>query len=247
MAGTKERAHLIASASAKRGRVVFTFIELAKTNSPLRSLATAAIEEKRGPTAASALILKDIPGGGIHVWIEEGTSWQVVEPLGILCLEKRHEIFVDTPSTFREPPPNRTWFLSFHTMSQRMAPYNKNSSFWPEHWLTKKGGDKRKLTKSDVDPRANKSILTPQWLRNHKDFANGHTVNRWSEVSKDELHIGQLPSIFPLNILIISLVGKTFAAILHRCNLKRSWILDLQIWPLMMSKFEGGEPSLHSQ
>ena len=66
MAGTKERAHLIASASAKRVRVVFTFIEPAKTNSTLRSLATTAIEEKRGPTAVSTLILKDIPGGGIQ-------------------------------------------------------------------------------------------------------------------------------------------------------------------------------------
>ena len=66
MAGTKERAHLVASASAKRGRVVFTFLELAKTNSPFWSLATVAIEEKRSPTAASTLILKYIPGGGIQ-------------------------------------------------------------------------------------------------------------------------------------------------------------------------------------
>ena len=67
MAGAKERAHLMASASAWRGRVVFTFIVLANTNPLLRSLTTATIEEKRGPTAASTLILKDKHGGGIQV------------------------------------------------------------------------------------------------------------------------------------------------------------------------------------
>ena len=67
MTGAKERAHLMASASAWRGRVVFTFIVPANNNSPLRFLATAAIEEKRGPTTTSTLILKDKLEGGIQV------------------------------------------------------------------------------------------------------------------------------------------------------------------------------------
>ena len=67
MAGAKGRAHLMASTFAWRGRVVFTFIVLANTNPPLRSLTTATIEEKRGPTAASTSILKDKHGGGIQV------------------------------------------------------------------------------------------------------------------------------------------------------------------------------------
>ena len=59
MTGVKERAHLMASAFAWRGKVVFTFIAPANTNSPLKSIATAAI--------ASTLILKDKLGEGIQV------------------------------------------------------------------------------------------------------------------------------------------------------------------------------------
>ena len=87
--------------------------------------------------------------------IEEGACCLVVEALEFLCSEKRHEILVETPSIFRVLSPNRAWFLCFQTMSQRMAPSNKKSSFWPKHWLTIKGGDKRKLVKSNVDLNAN--------------------------------------------------------------------------------------------
>lgn len=64
-AGAKEIAHLITYASAWRGRVVFTFMEPANTNSPLLSLTTAAMAEKRGPTAASTFIFMSSLEGGI--------------------------------------------------------------------------------------------------------------------------------------------------------------------------------------
>ena len=67
MAGAKERAHLMAFASAWRGMVVFIFIVLVNTNSPFWSLATTAIKEKQSPTATSTLILNDKPRGGIQV------------------------------------------------------------------------------------------------------------------------------------------------------------------------------------
>ena len=213
--------------------MIFTFIVPANTNSPLWSLATATIEENRGPTASSTLILKDKPGGGIQVWVEEGTCCLLVEASEFLCSKKRHEILEATPSIFRVLSPNMARFLYLQTMSQRMAPYNKKSSLWPKHWLTKKGGDKRKLTKSAVETKANESILTPQWFQNHKDLAKGQTANQWRYVSKAELHKGQHPSTFSLNLLITSMVGKTLAAILHKCILRCSWVLDLQIWPLI--------------
>ena len=53
----KVRAHLIASASAWRGRMVFTLLEQAKTSSPLQSLAIDEMEEQWGPTTTSTLIL----------------------------------------------------------------------------------------------------------------------------------------------------------------------------------------------
>ena len=67
MTGAKERAYLMASTSAWRGKVVFTFIAPANTNSPFQSLTTAAIDEKQGLTATSTLILKDKLEEGIQV------------------------------------------------------------------------------------------------------------------------------------------------------------------------------------
>ena len=70
-AGAKEIAHLIASALAWRGRVVFTFMEPANTNSPLQSLTTAVMVEKRGPTAASTFIFMSSLQGVLGVMFDQ--------------------------------------------------------------------------------------------------------------------------------------------------------------------------------
>ena len=62
----KVRAHLIASASAWRGRMVFILLEQAKTSSHLQSLATNAMEEQWRPIAASTLILIEEMGGRVR-------------------------------------------------------------------------------------------------------------------------------------------------------------------------------------
>ena len=53
----------IASASAWRGRVVFTLFKQANTTSPLQSLATAAIDELSRLQAATTLILIEFLSG----------------------------------------------------------------------------------------------------------------------------------------------------------------------------------------
>lgn len=73
-AGAKEIAHLIAYASAWRGRVVFTFMEPANSNSPLQSLTTAMLAEKRGPNAASTFIFMSSLEGGIQTSLDVATS-----------------------------------------------------------------------------------------------------------------------------------------------------------------------------
>ena len=59
----KLMAQFIASASAWRGRVVFTLFEQANTTSPLQSLATAAIDELSRLQAATTLILTEFLSG----------------------------------------------------------------------------------------------------------------------------------------------------------------------------------------
>lgn len=59
----KLTARFIASASAWRGRVVFTLFEQANTNSPLQSLATAAIDELSKLQDATTLILIEFLSG----------------------------------------------------------------------------------------------------------------------------------------------------------------------------------------
>ena len=59
----KLMAQFIASASAWRGRVVFTLFEQANTTSPLQSMATAAIDELSRLQAATTLILIEFLSG----------------------------------------------------------------------------------------------------------------------------------------------------------------------------------------
>ena len=59
----KLMAQFIASASAWRGRVVFTLFGQANTTSPLQSLATAAIDELSRLQAATTLILIEFLSG----------------------------------------------------------------------------------------------------------------------------------------------------------------------------------------
>ena len=73
-AGAKEIAHLIAFALTWRGRVVFTFMEPANTNSPLQSLPIAVMAEKRGPTATSTFIFMSSLEGRIQTSLDVATS-----------------------------------------------------------------------------------------------------------------------------------------------------------------------------
>ena len=53
----------------------FTLLEQAKTNSPLQSLATNAMEGQLGPTTASTLILIEEMKGGVHCCEGAKVAW----------------------------------------------------------------------------------------------------------------------------------------------------------------------------
>ena len=100
----KPRAQIIASASAWRGRVVFTLLEQANTTSPLQFLATAAMDELSLLQAASTLILI-VPLTGL-----DQVDWILFleDPNGIsrtfLNSATKLEIFNNIPSKLGETP-----------------------------------------------------------------------------------------------------------------------------------------------
>ena len=104
----KLRAQIIASASAWRGRVVFTLLEQANTTSPLQSLATAAMDELSLLQAASTLILI-MPLSGL-----DQDEWILLleDPIGIsrtfLNSAIELDIFNNIPSKLGETPSNCT-------------------------------------------------------------------------------------------------------------------------------------------
>ena len=144
----KVRAHLIASASAWRERMVFILLEQAKINSHLQSLATDAMEEQWGPTSASILILIEEMGGGVH-WCEGAKmAWLEKKGLVDLCSRNNLEILEDSSSTFIATPSKRERFLYFQITSHKIAQKSKKSSLWHLVSSLAKGGEKRKLMRS---------------------------------------------------------------------------------------------------
>ena len=102
----KLRAHIIASASAWRGNVMFTLLEQANSTSPLQSLAIAAMDELSMLQAASTLILiVSLSGLDQADWI-----LLIVDPIGILRTflnsATNMDIFNKIPSRFGETPSN---------------------------------------------------------------------------------------------------------------------------------------------
>ena len=100
----KLRAQIIASASAWRGRVVFTLLEQANTTSPLQFLATAAMDELSLLQATSTLILI-VPLSGL-----DQVDWILLleDPIEVsrtfLNSATELDIFNNIPSKLGETP-----------------------------------------------------------------------------------------------------------------------------------------------
>lgn len=93
--------------------MVFTLLEQAKTSSPLQSLATDAMEEQRGPIAASTLILIEEMEGGVHCYEGAKVAWLETKGLADLCSKNNLEILEDSSSSFTAIPSKREIFLYF--------------------------------------------------------------------------------------------------------------------------------------
>ena len=90
------------------------------------------------------------------------------------------------------------------------------------------------------EERPKPSNLNPQWLLNQMALVNGHITNKWRQVSSSMPHNEQDVSPILMYLAKKDLVGRQFAAILHKCIFSLSWILVFQISPLDASWLVGG-------
>ena len=169
----KVRAHLIASASAWSGRMVFILLEQAKTSSHLQSLATNAMEEQWRPIAASTLILIEEMGGRVR-WCEGAKmAWLEKKGLANLCSRNNLEILEDNSSTFIATPSKRERFLYFQIISHEIAPKSKKSSLLHLVSSLAKGGEKRKLMRSWMEASQMSQFSHPIDCKNQRDLGIG--------------------------------------------------------------------------
>ena len=173
-------------------------------------------------------------------------AWLETKGLANLCSRNNLEILKDSSSTFIATPSKRERFLCFQITSHKIAPKSKKSFLWHLVSSSAKGGEKKKLMRSWMEARPSESVFTPRWLRNQRDLEIGQSANKWKDDSSDKLQRGH-PTSKLANWLMTSLVGRTFAAILHKCIFSLSCSLDFHTWPRERSNINEGEEILPNQ
>ena len=102
--------------------MIFTLLEQAKTSSSLQSLVTNAMEEQRGSTVASTLILIEEMEGRVHCCEGAKVAWLETNGLADLCSRNNLEILEDSSSNFTATPSKKENFLCFQITSHKIAP-----------------------------------------------------------------------------------------------------------------------------
>ena len=123
----KLKAHLMASASAWRGRLEYTLLAQANTTSPLQSLATTTMEELPSLKAASTFILIKSLGGFFYLCTGFGNWKPEWIAMDIVCSTMVLSTFWQSSIGLVSLPSKMAWFLALQMASQIIALNNKNS------------------------------------------------------------------------------------------------------------------------